>query len=69
MSGVPRDQLPEPEPVRFGQAEPYCVRWETRETPDAEFADISPARLRRDAHQAGFPGLVEACHIAAPGEY
>ncbi len=43
ISGVPRDQLPEPEPVRFGQAEPYCVRWETGETPDAEFADFASA--------------------------
>jgi hypothetical protein len=43
ISGVPRDQLPEPEPVRFGQAEPYCVRWETGETPDADFADFASA--------------------------
>jgi hypothetical protein len=41
ISGVPRDQLPELEPVRFGQAEPYCVRWETGETPDAEFAEFA----------------------------
>jgi hypothetical protein len=28
LSGVPRDRLPEPAEIRFGQAEPYCVRWE-----------------------------------------
>ena len=43
ISGVPRDQLPEPGPVRFGQAEPYCVRWETGETPEAEFAEFASA--------------------------
>jgi hypothetical protein len=43
ISGVPRGQLPEPEPVRFGQAEPYCVRWDTGETPDAEFAEFAGA--------------------------
>ena len=25
LSGVPRDRLPEPGEIRFGQAEPYCV--------------------------------------------
>ena len=43
ISGVPRDQLPEPGPVRFGRAEPYCVRWETGETPGAEFAEFASA--------------------------
>jgi hypothetical protein len=43
LSGVPRDQLPQPRPVRFGQAEPYCVRWETGETPDPEFAEFASA--------------------------
>ena len=41
LSGVPRDQLPEPGPVRFGQAEPYCVRWETDETSEAESAEFA----------------------------
>ena len=42
ISGVPDDLLPEPGSlsVRFGQAEPYCVRWETGETPEAEFAEF-----------------------------
>ncbi|HUY50391.1 MAG TPA: hypothetical protein VMV92_32575 [Streptosporangiaceae bacterium] len=45
ISGVPRDQLPEPGSmsIRFGQAEPYCVRWETGETPEAEFAEFASA--------------------------
>ena len=38
LSGVPRDRLPEPEPLRFGRAEPYCVRWEADEPLGAEFA-------------------------------
>lgn len=43
ISGVPRGQLPELEPVRFGQAEPYCVRWETDETPEVEFTEFASA--------------------------
>jgi len=43
ISGVPRDQLPQPGRVRFGRAEPYCVRWETGETPDADFAEFASA--------------------------
>jgi hypothetical protein len=43
LSGVPHDQLPEPEPVRFGRAEPYCARWETGEMPEAEFAEFASA--------------------------
>jgi hypothetical protein len=47
LSGVPRDRLPEPGEIRFGQAEPYCVRWETGEEPDPEFGeDISPVIAR-----------------------
>lgn len=41
ISGVPRDQLPEPEPVRFGRAEPYCVRWETDEASEPESAEFA----------------------------
>jgi hypothetical protein len=37
--GVPRDGLPEPGEIRFGQAEPYCVRWETDEEPEPEFGE------------------------------
>ena len=43
ISGAPRDQLPEPGPVRFGQAEPYCVRWDADETPEPEFAQFASA--------------------------
>jgi len=45
ISGVPRDQLPEPGSmsIRFGRAEPYCVRWETDEALDTEFAEFASA--------------------------
>ena len=45
LSGVPHELLPEPGSmsVRFGRAEPYCVRWETGETPEAEFAEFASA--------------------------
>ncbi len=45
ISGVPSELLPEPGSlsIRFGRAEPYCVRWETGETPDAEFAEFANA--------------------------
>ena len=47
LSGVPRGRLPEPGEIRFGQAEPYCVRWETDEEPDPEFGEnISPVIAR-----------------------
>jgi len=47
LSGVPRDRLPEPSEIRFGQAEPYCVRWETGEEPEPEFGeDTSPVIAR-----------------------
>jgi hypothetical protein len=47
LSGVPRDRLPEPGEIRFGQAEPYCVRWETGEEPEPEFGEnISPVIAR-----------------------
>jgi hypothetical protein len=47
LSGVPRDRLPEPGEIRFGQAEPYCVRWETGEEPEPEFGeDASPVIAR-----------------------
>jgi hypothetical protein len=43
MADVPREELPEPGYVRFGQAEPYCVRWEDGEEtrPEAELADFA----------------------------
>lgn len=37
--GMPRDDQPEPEPIRFGHAEPYGVRW--------EFADGMPETYAR----------------------
>jgi hypothetical protein len=47
LSGVPSDQLPEPGGIRFGQAEPYCVRWETGEEPEPEFGEnIGPVIAR-----------------------
>jgi hypothetical protein len=47
LSGVPRGRLPEPGEIRFGQAEPYCVRWETGEEPEPEFGEnISPVIAR-----------------------
>ena len=47
LSGVPRDRLPEPGEIRFGQAEPYCVRWETGEEQESEFGEnISPVIAR-----------------------
>lgn len=47
LSGAPRDRLPEPSELRFGQAEPYCVRWETGEEPEPEFGeDTSPVIAR-----------------------
>jgi hypothetical protein len=47
LSGVPGDRPPEPGEIRFGQAEPYCVRWETGEEPEPEFGeDTSPVIAR-----------------------
>ena len=47
LSGMPRDRLPKPGEIRFGQAEPYCVRWETGEEPEPEFGEnISPVLAR-----------------------
>jgi hypothetical protein len=47
LSGVPRGRRPEPGEMRFGQAEPYCVRWETGEEPEPEFGEnISPVIAR-----------------------
>ena len=46
-SGGPRGRRPEPDEIRFGQAEPYCVRWETGEEPEPEFGeDVSPVIAR-----------------------
>jgi hypothetical protein len=48
LTGERGDYLPTLEQVRFGQAEPYCVRWETGEEPEPElgkFASPVVARL------------------------
>ena len=50
ITGERGDYPPAPEQVRFGRADPYCVRWETGEEPEPEFGDFaSPviARLTR----------------------
>jgi len=44
---VPRDRLPEPGEIRFGQAEPYCVRWETGEEPEPEFGENTSPIIAR----------------------
>jgi hypothetical protein len=47
LMGERGDYPPPMGQVRFGQAEPYCVRWETGEEPKREFGDIvSPAVAR-----------------------
>lgn len=38
MIGVPRDEIPEREPIRFGRAEPYGVRWELEEPAGEQYA-------------------------------
>jgi hypothetical protein len=47
LSGVPSDSLPEPGEIRFGQAEPYCVRWDTGEEPEPEFGENSSPVIAR----------------------
>ena len=46
MTGEPGD-YPALEQVRFGQAEPFCVRWETGEEPEPEFGDFSSPIIAR----------------------
>jgi hypothetical protein len=36
FAGVPEDLRSEHREIRFGQAEPYCVRWETGDEPEPE---------------------------------
>ena len=47
VSGAPGPPAPPMEQVRFGQAEPYCVRWETGEEPEPEFGDFSSPVIAR----------------------
>jgi len=44
---APALQAPPMEQVRFGQAEPYCVRWETGEEPEPEFGEFSSPVIAR----------------------
>jgi hypothetical protein len=41
LAGVPREQIPDREPIPFGRAEPYGVRWEYEEPMPAGFADLA----------------------------
>ena len=47
IMGERGDSPPPMEQVRFGQAEPYCVRWETGEEPEPEFGDFSSPVIAR----------------------
>ena len=47
LMGAPGRHAPPMEQVRFGQAEPYCVRWETGEEPELEFGVFSSPVLAR----------------------
>lgn len=47
ITGAPGHQPPAPERVRFGQAEPYSVRWETDEEPEPGFGDITSPMVAR----------------------
>jgi hypothetical protein len=47
MTDEPRDYPPALEQVRFGQAGPFCVRWETGEEPEPELGDFSSLIIAR----------------------
>ena len=47
MAGEPGEYPPPPEQVRFGQAEPFCVRWETGEEPEEGFGNFSSPVVAR----------------------
>jgi hypothetical protein len=47
MTDAPGPQAPPMEQVRFGQAEPYCVRWETGEEPEPEFGVFASPLIAR----------------------
>jgi hypothetical protein len=47
VTGDPGPQAPAMEQVRFGQAEPYCVRWDTGEEPEPAFGDFSSLVIAR----------------------
>jgi hypothetical protein len=61
ITDEPGDYPPPPEQVRFGQAEPYCVRWETGEDPEPEFGSIaSPVVARLAARLASWVWMKRA---------
>jgi hypothetical protein len=47
ITGKPTDYPPMPEQVRFGLAEPYCVRWETDEEPEPGFGNFASPLVAR----------------------
>ena len=47
IMGERGDYPPALEQVRFGQADPYCVRWETGEEPEPEFGDFASPVVAR----------------------
>ena len=47
VTGAAGPPAPPMEQVRFGQAEPYCVRWETGEEPEPEFGAFSSPVIAR----------------------
>ena len=51
ITGEPGDYPPALEQVRFGQAEPYCVRWETGEEPEPKVGDFTSPVIARMASQ------------------
>lgn len=47
LTGERGEYPPALEQVRFGLADPYCVRWETGEEPDPKFGDFTSAVIAR----------------------
>jgi len=61
ITGERGDYPPALEQVRFGQADPYCVRWETGEEPEPEFgAFASPVVARLAPRLASWVWLKRA---------
>jgi hypothetical protein len=61
ITGEPADYPPPPEQVRFGQAEPYCVRWEAGEEAEPELGHfVSPAIARLAPQLAGWVWMKRA---------
>jgi hypothetical protein len=66
-----RGDYPTLEQVRFGQADPYCVRWETGEEPEPEpeFRGFRQPGYRAAGAPAGVLGLAEAGSARAAAEH